>query len=325
MKKQLLLLACVFTIGYTHAQQIATFEDLGLGANTYWNGSTQPGGTTFTSGGAVFPNMYDSSWGGYWAGGWAYSSINDSSTSGYTNMYAAKALTGQDGSGTYAVGQNKSIIRIPLLTCGCSFDFQGVYITNSTYAANSMRDGDSFAKKFGGSTGNDPDWMKLVINKYKDGLIADTVQFYLADYRFTNNSQDYIVTDWKYVDLKLSTVLIDSIEFTLSSSDTGSFGMNTPAFFCIDNVKMLSTGLKDLSSLNNHLTVSPNPAHNQLTIGTGNSGNAQIELLDYIGKTINTFNAEQNLQIDIANLPKGIYFVRATSNDYNETIKFVKE
>jgi hypothetical protein len=45
---------------------------------------------------------------------------------------------------------------------GWDFNGQGVYVTNTTYAYNSMRDGDMFAKKFGGPTGNDPDWYKLL-------------------------------------------------------------------------------------------------------------------------------------------------------------------
>ena len=57
--------------------------------------------------------------------------------------------------------------------------------------------------------------------------------FYLADYRSTDSAHDYIVDDWTWVDLSgLGTV--DRIEFTLSSSDVGSFGMNTPAYFAMD-------------------------------------------------------------------------------------------
>jgi hypothetical protein len=42
----------------------------------------------------------------------------------------------------------------------------GAYFTNTTYAALSMLSGDSFAKKFGGASGDDPDWFKYPsINK----------------------------------------------------------------------------------------------------------------------------------------------------------------
>ena len=38
-----------------------------------------------------------------------------------------------------------------------------VQLTNTTYTALSMLNGDSFSKKFGGSTGNDPDYLRLII------------------------------------------------------------------------------------------------------------------------------------------------------------------
>ena len=59
----------------------------------------------------------------------------------------------------------------------------GVLVTNSTYAAISMRDGDQFAKKFGGESGDDPDFFRLVAHGYKDGSLTDSVEFFLADYQ----------------------------------------------------------------------------------------------------------------------------------------------
>ena len=59
----------------------------------------------------------------------------------------------------------------------------GMYVTNGTYAYLSMLNGDAYAKKFGGVSGNDPDWFKLTIRKWYNGILAnDSVTFYLADY-----------------------------------------------------------------------------------------------------------------------------------------------
>src|SRR5690606_13300086 len=110
-----------------------------------------------------------------------------------------------------------------------------IIVTNSTYAYYSMKDGDAFAKKFGGVTGNDPDWFKLTIKMYFQGIFNDSVDFYLADFRFTDNSQDYIVKDWQSINLS-SYGSMDSLSFELSSSDIGMWGMNTPAFFCIGGI-----------------------------------------------------------------------------------------
>jgi hypothetical protein len=61
------------------------------------------------------------------------------------------------------------------------------------------------------------------------------LEFYLADYRFGDNSQDYIVSDWTYVDFSVLGVA-DEIRFDFASSDSGMFGINTPQYFAMDNL-----------------------------------------------------------------------------------------
>ncbi|MCW5623505.1 MAG: DUF4465 domain-containing protein [Burkholderiales bacterium] len=101
-----------------------------------------------------------------------------------------------------------------------------------------MLNGDFFAKAFGGASGDDPDWFALTITGHDAaGDATGTVDFHLADYRFADNSLDYVVTDWTLVDLSaLGTV--SSLTFSLSSSDVGDFGMNTPAYFALDNLSV---------------------------------------------------------------------------------------
>jgi hypothetical protein len=112
----------------------------------------------------------------------------------------------------------------------------GLYVTNNNYTYYSMLYGDAYAKQFGGAGGDDEDWFLLTITG-KDELdeITGLVEFYLADYRFANNDFDYIVDGWEYVDLT-GLGIVKSVEFGLSSSDTGEWGMNTPAYFVIDTV-----------------------------------------------------------------------------------------
>lgn len=99
-----------------------------------------------------------------------------------------------------------------------------------------MRDGCFPANKFGGPSGDDPDWFLLTITgKDASGADTNTVEFYLADYRFEDNSEDYIVDSWEYVDLS-SLGVVKSLEFSLSSSDVGDFGINTPTYFAMDSL-----------------------------------------------------------------------------------------
>lgn len=215
---------------------IADFEDLSLAPESYWNGSDGSGG--FASGTATFNNSY-TDWGGgaYSWGGFAYSSITDTTTDGLDGQYNAIAGLGQSGSANYAVGFVDTYMpTIPTVTLDTSGVVNGLYVTNNNFAYYSMLEGDQFAKKFGGNTGDDLDWFLLTITgKDFPDEVTGTVGFYLADYRFVDNSQDYIVDTWQWVDLTpLGTV--KSLEFRLSSSDVGQWGMNTPAYFALDTI-----------------------------------------------------------------------------------------
>ena len=104
----------------------------------------------------------------------------------------------------------------------------GFYITNSAYTYNSLTGGDSFAKKFGLG-----DWFKLTITGYDaNDEETGTKEYYLADLRDADKA--YIIKDWRYVDLS-GLGKVKKIGFALSSTDTGTYGMNTPAYFCLDN------------------------------------------------------------------------------------------
>lgn len=313
-------LIIAFTCSGLSAQTVSTFETHGLPADSSWNGSDSTGG--FADGNAFFPNTYvfDTVYGSYWASGWAYSTMKDTTTQGFSNLYSARPGIGYGSSLTYAIGQQNASIRLQGIAAGKQVN--GVYITNTAYAALSMKNGDAFSKKFGGSSGNDPDWFKLSITGY-DGCcsIADTVHFYLADYRFSNNTQDYIVKTWEWVDLSpLGNV--DSLLFILSSTDNGTFGMNTPAFFCIDNFTTADSpsGIALKNSQLSTISLWPNPAQNFIHIFVPEN-NKSIEIMSMDGKIIKSLMADKNnINIDISTFSSGLYFIR-----YENTItKFIR-
>jgi hypothetical protein len=223
---------------------VATFDDLYLAPDSHWGGAGS-GKTGFTNGDAYFPhNDGTYSWDGF-----VYSNINDTTTASYTNNFAAITGTDYSGSGNYAVsyipmdwgsGTYDPIPQTVSFGAVTGEDYNttisGAYFTNTTYAYLSMRDGDSVAKKFGGDTGDDPDYFKLIIKGIDElGNYTGTVDFYLADFRFADNSLDYIVDEWTWVDLTgLGDVI--GLEFSLDSSDAGDWGINTPMYFAMDNL-----------------------------------------------------------------------------------------
>lgn len=136
---------------------------------------------------------------------------------------------GYDGSATYGVAfaaEFNGPCYVDLL--GEPAVVPGFYITNSSYAYTSMANGDGFAKKF-----EKGDWFKLTITGFDaDNNETGSKEYYLADLR--DEATAYIINDWRYVDLS-GLGKVAKIGFALSSTDGGSWGMNTPAYFCFDN------------------------------------------------------------------------------------------
>ena len=215
------------------------FENLPLETNDFYNGSDGAGG--FGSHSTWFNNLFTDFGGGCCWNGWAYSKVMDPNTAGPGNQYAAYPGAGADGSQQYGVafsGLDAGGGIVPELALPMGAEPESVQIANTTYAAKSMLQGDGFAKKFGGLSGDDPDWFLLEVQGL-DGseAVVATVPMYLADFRFADPNQDYILDQWTTLDLSpLAGLGVEKIVFRLSSSDTGIFGMNTPAYFALDDL-----------------------------------------------------------------------------------------
>ena len=209
-------------------------EDLGsrIASDSADNGSSGSGG--FASGPVFLNNDFNSTYGSW--SGFSVSNSTDVTTPGYLNQYSAISGGGALESSTYFVASAYGYPALPTITVSEDFDFGSLLVTNTTYAALSMQEGDAFAKKFGGETGDDPDYFLLTIEGFdSSNASVGTVDFYLADYRFADNSQDYLVSDWSLVDVS-SLGSASSLVFSLTSSDVGTYGMNTPAYFAVDQL-----------------------------------------------------------------------------------------
>jgi hypothetical protein len=230
------VLSAVLSLTVIVNASIVTFDDNPLDPNSHWGGAGS-GQTGFTSGGV---NFYHND-GGYSWDGFVYSNMTDTTTAGYSNQFSAYAGTGAGSSANYAVlALSLDWFSYKIIPVSITFEtanvVQGVYFTNTTYAALDMLNGSEFSKKFGGETGSDEDWFLLTVTgKDVSGSVTGKVDFCLADYCFEDNSSDYIVDSWEYVALD-SLGVVKTLEFSLSSSDVGGWGMNTPAYFAMDNL-----------------------------------------------------------------------------------------
>lgn len=295
----------------------AGFENMNLGTAGYYNGSDLKG--FFTSGNFRFENDYNAEWGSW--SGFAVSAKTDAATPGYANQYSAITGKGVAGTPTYALAYPAPLSTVTFNDTVIS----GLYVTNSAYAYWSMKNGDAFSKKFGGETGNDEDWLILTIEGFNsNNKSTGKVEFFLADFGYSINSYDYILDSWKWIDLtKLGR--ISKLEFSLRSTDNGAWGMNTPAYFCIDNLNhQVPTSSPTISHV--QTSVYPNPFNDQIIV-SGIEEMAQVEITDISGRKVAEFNQVHNNQRieGLGFLKNGVYFMRLIEGNKQSTSRLLKK
>lgn len=170
---------------------------------------------------------------GAWGFGesFTFSSCSDATTPGYTNL---SAITKKGVStNTYLISNSGAWNTTPSeisFVEGNSFLAKEIYVTNATYAYLAIKDRNDGNDSPRVKQWTDDDEFILTITGYRGDQITDKVDVYLAD------GMD-ILNTWKKVDLS-SLGFVTSIGFSVSSTDTGDWGMNTPAYFCIDQLKV---------------------------------------------------------------------------------------
>lgn len=335
MKKTITKLVMLLGIAtnLTSKAQTITFDTFTLSTNSYYKDTMS---ADFSNNGATFQYGWNTSWGGFWESGSAYTNINDTVNGTYTNLYGC--IPGiAFGGNNYATVQSGAVISFSNSTTAVN----GFYITNTTYAWKVIKSGNFISRRFGDTTGTGsgtsipqgeyPDWFKVIVRGYRGGsMITDSVEYYLADYRDPGTANDYVVKNWQYVNC-ISLGQVDSISFEMKSSDN-SFGfMNTPAFFSIDNFVIQSTvGLEELTNVSN-TTLFPNPTTNNLflNIEATSENKLNTRIFDIAGKelqnnTIQTSIGKNKYNMHTENLEAGVYFVELNDGATSKRIKFIK-
>lgn len=325
-----LLLASLLA-NHSQAQvSVETFDTYTLSANSFYKNTSVDNWETPS---ATFHYSWDLG-SDYWESGSAYTNVNDTVNGTFTNLYGC--IPGEAFSGSnYVTVQGGAKVSLKNLSI-----LSGFYVTNTTYAWKTIKNGNAFSRKFGDTTGtfsggmyaqgHYPDWFKLVVRGYREGnLLSDSVEFYLADYRSTGTANDYVVKNWQFVNCT-SLGIVDSVFFYLKSSDVGSFGMNTPSFFSLDNFTTNSTvGISESGRIST-VSLFPNPANDYINLQfyTQQSKIMQLHISDVTGRVVKSMEyhsvaGENAVNIDLSELQSGIYFLNDNQSSL-QTIKLIK-
>ena len=209
---------------------VATFENVSLGADTI-NAYKTAGLYNWVSGDFGFSTgMTISDYGNYYYN-YVVSGQKSNVYKDFSDQYHS-APGGAVAGDNFAVAyqEDPSYLSegssLNIKYSGFATYLPGAYITNTAYAAAVIKEGNGFARAFKAD-----DYFKLTLTGYLAGVKCGSVDFYLADFR---NGKSLIVKEWTYVELA-GLGIVDEIRCALESTDTGEYGMNTPAYFCIDN------------------------------------------------------------------------------------------
>lgn len=219
-------------------------SNLSFNTDNYWIDVYTPSIGNFTIENIIFSHKATANeWDGYTYYSWygfcpSKSTDNNDYGDGDWTSHQWGAISGAGMSGkndTYILGcwnpyeDTNSIPTNP----SCYLSYQGgtfspkeIFVTNSAWGYYAMTNGSAFNKKFGKN-----DWCTLHIYGVSNGKISGLVDVALA------NGTD-ILKSWKRVNLEPLGENIDMIYFQVTSSDTGTWGMNNPAFFCLDNLSI---------------------------------------------------------------------------------------
>ena len=230
----LVALALAWTFSFTsckeddpYVKKTIDFQSVTLNDDGYWNGSDGSGSLTIDM--ATFNNEYNDE-SGAWSG-FAFSNNTDIETPGFSNQYSAYIPAGADASNAYAVSYVSG--DVASITASITFltevNILSAEFTNSTYAYFTILNGDAFTDPF-----KDGDWFELTVVGFDAaGEQVDEVTYRLADY---TNGSEFIAESWTEVDLR-PLKGVTKLVFNLESTDVGDWGMNTPAYFCMDNLR----------------------------------------------------------------------------------------
>lgn len=234
------MIACVAGLAAGPAPaQVVTFEDVAIPPAGYFNGdpgTLSPGQSVsvpWTSGGVSFSNTYAiDDYGAYvypyWLGFAASNQsavVSGTAFGDFADQYQAFPGGGFESTAYAIAYTDGATVGFPAPSTVAGFR-----IANTAYAALTMLNGDEYGFSPPLAPGG---WFATTATGRLGTTVTGSATYYLADLR--TGSSSGVLASWDWFDLStLGTV--DTIEFTFDGSDTGAFGLNTPAYFAMDNL-----------------------------------------------------------------------------------------
>lgn len=179
---------------------------------------------------------------------WWYTYENQCSVYNVNSLDGSNNGAGAGGSNTFVVSNGYKNDVFDTNTCGrmnftggAEYEVRSIELCNSSYVYGTLMHGNPY--------GNDPEksieevggWFSVKFYGY-DAQGNPTnggqpVVYYLCDYRADSPTRSAAIDKWHTCDLS-ALGKVNAIEVDFDGSDCGAYGLNTPAYVCLDNVKV---------------------------------------------------------------------------------------
>lgn len=195
-----------------------------------------------------------------------------------------------------------------LFNDGLAHELVGVYVTNFPTSFYNCLYGNGFARAFVNG-----DEFTLTIHGVATDGSEKTIDVAMAKYE---NDTFQAIRGWKYIDLS-SLGAVESLYFTMSSTDSGSFGSNTSTYFCLDKLMVKTEG--ETSGISEASLDEANKI-------TYDRATAEVVLPQSVFAVIynaagQKVMATEGQRIAVGNLDKGIYLVRTATGG---SLRFIR-
>lgn len=177
------------------------------------------------------------------------------------------------------------------------YEAVGAYFNLNSYTYYSVEDGDAFSRAF-----TNGDKLTLIVHGVDEDDNEKTVEVDLASYK---NGNLTINRGWTYVDLSELGV-VNQIWFSMTSTDSGAYGMNTPAYFCMDKLMVKPA---PQNNVNNVLAKNDKISYDRKSRQVHLSGNTFAVVYDQAGRQVMSSDEAETFSIESLNA--GVYIVKS--------------
>ena len=182
---------------------------------------------------------------------------------------------------------------------GKSYEAVGVYVNLTSWAYYGVQDGSGVARAF-----TNGDRFTLTVHGVAPNESEKEIEVELAAF---DNGNLTVNRGWRYVDLS-PLGQINELYFTMKSTDSGAYGDNTPAYFCLDKLMVRQ---KETSGLNDFAGEQTTLCYDRASSAVTVSGAEFAVVYDATGRKV---MATDSSEFSISNLPAGVYVIRAGSS-----------